>query len=60
LAFKEFVLGVRCLPSREWVIHGYEIPFARKLEEAKVTAAALFTPSPSIERVGKLLCVGGI
>jgi hypothetical protein len=47
LALKEFVLGVRCLPSREWVIHGYEIPCARKLEEAKVTAAALFIPNPT-------------
>jgi lipopolysaccharide biosynthesis protein len=62
LAFKEFVLGVRCLPSRERVIHGYEIPFARKLKEAKVTAAALFAPNqtdnPTVHNWKQLLDEG--
>ena len=47
LAFQEFVLGVKCLPTREHVINGYEIRFARKLEEVNITTAALFAPNPA-------------
>jgi lipopolysaccharide biosynthesis protein len=46
LAFQQFVLDVRCLPTREHVINSYEIRFARKLEEGNITAAALFAPNP--------------
>jgi Rhamnan synthesis protein F len=44
-AFQKFVLDAKCLPTREHVINGYEIRFARNLEEANITTAALFTPN---------------
>ena len=41
-AFHEFMLDVKCVPTKEDVINGYEIRFSPKLGAANVSAAALF------------------
>lgn len=61
-SLREFLREVVSLPTRERVIHSYEIPFTRNIEEMGLTTEALFAPNrknnPTIHSWKQLLHEG--